>query len=307
MLRGTAVAKANKKPVAITHLRLDSELAGLNQVTAILRQQREEKALPRKVKKTAEARVGEATKRSSRWQAALRRVTKELSAAKTNERRQKLQAKIERYERLIVKNDAKRAKYAPIAALAQKRPIIVAPPNLIGTAKRIKQINAFLGSNENALAIAKLRGSPMALLIEKASAKGEELMAAQEIELAFMAISGALMFKPLSMERTSRGQYPDWPQRTCQAVAQYQKWANHWSARRKANMDYTMECIIAAVIDQRPIRSIAADLGFHHARIEKAVIGGLRDYAARAGWVDGKVAREWMDAAERTFNRRMAA
>lgn len=172
--------------------------------------------------------------------------------------------------------------------------------------KRIKAINAYLGSSENALAIAKLRGSPMALLIERASAKGEELMAAQEIELAYFAISGALMIRPLNMERVGRGRFPDWSARTSQAVQQYQSWANYWSIRKKAHLDHTLECVIAAVIDQRPIRVIAEDLGFQHKRIERAVLGGLRDYAARAGWVDGKIAQRWMEAAEQTFRRGVA-
>lgn len=173
--------------------------------------------------------------------------------------------------------------------------------------KRIKEINAYLGAHENALAQTRLRGSPMTLLIEKASAKGEELMAAQEIELAYMALAGALMFKPISMEKTSPGAKRDWSPRTTGVVQQYQAWANHWSQRRKAHLDYTLECVIAAVIDQRPIRVIGEDLGFHHTKIERAVLGGLRDYAARAGWVDGKIAKAWMEAAEQTFNRRVAA
>lgn len=173
-------------------------------------------------------------------------------------------------------------------------------------ARRIKLINAYLGARENALAEVRLRGSPMATLIERGSAKGEELAAAQEIELAFTAISGAMMFKPQSLERTDRGVRRDWSSRTADAVKQYQHWANHWSARRKACLDYTLECVIALVIDQRPVRAIGADLGFGHAKIERAVICGLRDYAARAGWVDGKIAAQWMDAAEETFARGVA-
>lgn len=178
---------------------------------------------------------------------------------------------------------------------------------LAGERRRIKEINAYLGSHEYALSHARLSGSPMALLIERGSAKGEEFHAAQEIELAFQAISGALMFKPLSMERTGRGVRQDWPKQTADAVQQYQAWATHWSARRKSHLDHTLECVVSAVIDQRPIRTIAADLGFDFRKIERAVLGGLRDYAARAGWVDGKIARAWMDAAELTFKRRAAA
>lgn len=173
--------------------------------------------------------------------------------------------------------------------------------------KHIKEINAYLGSAEYALTAKRLAGSPMYFLIEKGSAKGEELMAAQEIELAFMALAGGLMFKPLSLEKTSPGVRQDWSAKTANAVSQYQSWANHWSNRRKSHLDHTLECVIAAVIDQRPIRAIGEDLGFHHRKIERAVLGGLRDYAARAGWVDGKIARQWMDTAEQTFNRGVAA
>jgi hypothetical protein len=173
--------------------------------------------------------------------------------------------------------------------------------------QRIKTINAALGSGDNALTSIRLRGSPMALLIDKGSAKAEEMMAAQEIETAFFAISGALMFKPISMEKVDRShQAHNWSGKTSLAVRNYQAWANHWSDRKKQFLDHTMECVIAAVIDQRPVRVIAQDLGFGHAKIANAVINGLRDYAARAGWVDGRTAGQWMAAAEMTFKPRAA-
>lgn len=204
---------------------------------------------------------------------------------------------------------------ASIVAKQKPKPVVIAhlrlDHDLAGEnspeRRRIKIINAYLGDRENALAELKLRGSPMALLIEKASAKGEELMAAQEIETAWFAISGALMFKPLNMERVGGGRRPDWSPKTCQAVEQYQIWANHWSIRKKSHLDHTLECVIAAVIDQRPIRAIAEDLGFGHSKIERAVLAGLRDYAARAGWVDNALARKWIAEAEITFKRRAVA
>lgn len=196
---------------------------------------------------------------------------------------------------------------AQVAAKDKPKPVVInvmrldhklAGPPSSPEAKRIKEINAYLGSHEYALAHARLAGSPMAMLIEKGSAGGEEFQAAQEIETAWFAIAGALRIKPMSMERTSPGVRHDLPKRTADAIRQYQRWANHWSARRKSHLDYTLECVISAVIDQRPIRVIGEDMGFHHSKIERAVLCGLRDYAARAGWVDGKIARQWMDAAE---------
>jgi hypothetical protein len=173
--------------------------------------------------------------------------------------------------------------------------------------KRIIEINRYLGDRPNALAEAKLAGSPMTMLIEKGSAKGEELMAAQEIEEAFMAISGAMMFKPQTLEKIDKGRAPDWSIRTARMVERYQAFANHWSVRKKRDLDYTLQCVIELVVDKRPVRQIAEDLGFHHTKIERAVLAGLRDYAVRAGWVDGKLAGQWTAEAEATFADRRAA
>jgi hypothetical protein len=186
--------------------------------------------------------------------------------------------------------------------------------------RRIKEMNAFLESQQyisdqpgskgqsadaTKATIAKRRASPIVALVEAGKLGAEELSAARDIETAFMALSGALMFKPLSFVQHSKGKPPEWNGKTSKAVEQYRKWADRWTIRRKSHLDHTLECIIAAVIDQRPIRVIAQDLGFDFRRIERAVIAGLRDYAARAGWVDGKIAQAWMDAAEQVFSRRV--
>jgi len=167
--------------------------------------------------------------------------------------------------------------------------------------RRIKEINRYLGERDNAHTIVKLRSTPLAILIEKGSAKGEELMAAQDIETAFFAISGGLMYRSPQLEKIDKGHGQHWPASTEKAVKRYQAWANHWSKRRKTANDYTLECVIGAVIDQRPLRVIGEDLGYGRVRITRAVLSGLRDYAARAGWVEGKVAAIWIEAAEQTF------
>ena len=167
---------------------------------------------------------------------------------------------------------------------------------------RIIAINEALGDRPEALTAIRLRGTPMALLLDRGDAGGEELEAAQEIERAFMAITkGANLKAPSFEKRDPTYNAMDWGLKTIQAVRNYQTWANHWSIRRNKYHDYTLECVISAVIDQRPIRTIADDIGFHHTRIAKAVINGLRDYAARAGWVDHVTAGKWMVEAERVF------
>jgi hypothetical protein len=55
------------------------------------------------------------------------------------------------------------------------------------------------------------------------------------------------------------------------------------------------------VIDERAFHLIEADVGIRHGVAAKAVIAGLRDYAARAGWADARTAEAWTDAAEAVF------
>jgi hypothetical protein len=111
------------------------------------------------------------------------------------------------------------------------------------------------------------------------------------------------MIRGIDYERVDGGRSPDtpWPARVAHAVKRYQRFSTLWSDRNKQYGDPTLEILIAAVIDERPIRAIATDLGYRPARIERALIGGLRDYAARAGLVSGHAAQRWMDAAEAVF------
>lgn len=148
----------------------------------------------------------------------------------------------------------------------------------------------------------RLSGPPIARLVDSGKIKGEELRAAQEIDEAFMAISGALFIKPLNMERIDGGRgRVDWPARLADTINRYQEWANFWSNRRKQYLDYTLEIVIAAVIDERHVDAIAQDMGFARKRVTQAIIGGLRDYAARAEWIDAGEAARWKAESLLTF------
>lgn len=179
--------------------------------------------------------------------------------------------------------------------------------------KRVKAINALLakaqrktGDGEEIggtpLTVLKRRDSPVALLLDRHKIGAEEQRAAQELSEAFAALAGASMFKSQTLDRVDGGRAEsDWHYAVVKMVQTYQKFAAHWSIRAKRG-DPTLEIMIAAVIDERPVRTIAADLGFHHRRVENALIRGLRDYAARAGWLDHQLAARWKAEAGMTFN-----
>jgi hypothetical protein len=145
-----------------------------------------------------------------------------------------------------------------------------------------------------------VRGAKKPVDMEKFGS--HELEAAQEIEAAFMAISGGLTIKPMNFEKIDKGHSGDWPAALALKVKRYRNWADHWSMMAK-RCDPTMQIVIAAVIDQRTLRDIAADLGFAQKKIRSAVVRGLRDYAARSGWVSGGCVAKWKASAALTFDR----
>lgn len=150
--------------------------------------------------------------------------------------------------------------------------------------------------------IMKLREHPLAKLIKEQKLVPEAITAADEIHTAFHAIASRVMIRPGSLERIDgrgRGDMP-WPAKVSRAVANYQAFARHWTKR--ANLgDPMLQVLIAVVIDERSIRAVSEDLRFDHKRIKRAVISGLQDYAARAGYATGGVAGPWMDAAAHVF------
>lgn len=151
----------------------------------------------------------------------------------------------------------------------------------------------------------KRRKKPIEKLIDDGRLGPEALEAAQEIERAFFTIGRRLMVKGgLSLDRVDGGRGCEQivPASAAHAVANYQSWANHWSRRRKLLDDPMLEVVVSAVIDERPIRTIALDVARRHSLVERGIIAGLQDYAARAGVVTGGLAARWMAGAESIFS-----
>ena len=147
----------------------------------------------------------------------------------------------------------------------------------------------------------KMRARPVARLVEERKIGPEELQAAMDLTTAFHALTGMLWIKPQSFQKIDRAkESPFWPLRVAECVSDYTRFAQHWSARAKLG-DRTLEIVIAAVIDERAFSAIDADVGVRHGKAIQATIAGLRDYAARAGIMTGKVADDWIEQAAMVF------
>lgn len=171
-----------------------------------------------------------------------------------------------------------------------------------GINKIVKDATRVMGDGTEVSGYTALRmqQKPLARLIEAKKIGPQELQAASEIETAFMAMTDGLRIKPPSMEKLDRGKNHTERGSAIDAQQRYRSWAQHWSMLAKRG-DRTLEVVIAVVIDERCFRIVGYDLGIHHKTVKLACIRGLRDYAARAGWVEGKLAAQWKAEAGMTF------
>jgi len=145
---------------------------------------------------------------------------------------------------------------------------------------------------------------PLRTLLDARRIGPDELRAAEQIELAWLSITTGGRLVAASLERTIHGDSnKPWPIETVLAVRNYQQWANFWSAEHKRNRSPMLEVIWSAVIDERPISVIAADIGHGRARTARAIICGLRHYAAHARLITGDQARIWSAQAQHVFDR----
>lgn len=156
--------------------------------------------------------------------------------------------------------------------------------------------------------ILKFLAAPLVRLLDRRRIGTEEIRAAEDIAIAFHAQAGALMIKPPSLEKRDATYNAREPAFIIDAVNRYKRWARHWSLRAQRG-DRTLEIVIAVVIDERAFHVVEADIGIRHGLATKILIAALRDYAARAGWIDGRTGEAWIAAAEAMFvsRRRIAA
>jgi hypothetical protein len=150
---------------------------------------------------------------------------------------------------------------------------------------------------------------PLRTLLEARKIGAVELQAAEQIALAAFSVSTGGILHAVTLERVSYGRQNDspWPLHVVVAVRNYQRWQNHWSTEWKLTRNPMLEVIWSAVIDERPISAIAQDISHGRARTARAIICGIRHYAAWSDLVTGIQRQAWIAAAQHVFDRRLPA
>jgi hypothetical protein len=148
---------------------------------------------------------------------------------------------------------------------------------------------------------------PLRTLVDARKIGAVELQAAEQIALAVTAVTTRPRLVAAMLERVSYAWHGDnpWPAHIALAVHLYQGWAGYWSDEWKRTRNPMLETIWSAVIDERPISVIAEEIGYGRKRTQRAIIAGLRHYAAWANMVTGIQREAWLAAAQHVFDRRV--
>lgn len=151
--------------------------------------------------------------------------------------------------------------------------------------------------------VLKIGRSPVAWLVDQKKIGQEEVRSADEICEVYLSTFGVTMIRPPTLERHDRSHGYDGPNWLIDAEARYKRFANFWSGLWKSESNPMLDILIAGVVDERSLRSIEDDHRLKHGRAAKIIAAGLRDYAARAGWVDAKTVILWKSEARKVSRR----
>jgi hypothetical protein len=164
------------------------------------------------------------------------------------------------------------------------------------------------GTGQTILKLARHQ-PPLRTLLDARKIGPDELAAAEEIALAAFAVSTGGILRAAQLERIARARQGDndWPATVAIAVRNYQEWQRYWTAEWARTRNPMLEVVWSAVIDERPISVIAGDIGYGRKRTQRAIIAGVRHYAAFAGLVLGTQRQAWIAAAQQVFDRRLLA
>ena len=149
---------------------------------------------------------------------------------------------------------------------------------------------------------------PLATLVDGNEIGATELQAAEQIALAAFSVASGGILRAIDLTKIDRGRQNDipWPAHVAVAVRNYQDWQRHWTREHHLTGCPMLEVIWSAVVDERPISVIAQEIGHGRHKTTRAIICGLRHYAAWAKMVTGIQADRWLGEAQHVFNRRIA-
>lgn len=129
------------------------------------------------------------------------------------------------------------------------------------------------------------RKCSFARMCDRKEITGEMMQAAQEIDLVYMAISGALFGKSMPIEPRSPGNRGTMSDKVADAhINRFKPWADELSRRKKHGGPPCLEIVIDVVVDSRSLSDIDAERGWRNGFANYIVRRSLLEYAVKAKW-----------------------
>lgn len=129
------------------------------------------------------------------------------------------------------------------------------------------------------------RKTSFARMCDKREVTGEMLEAAQEIDMVYMAITGALFGRSMPLEPRSPGAKATMSDRIAEAhTRRFKPWADALSKRRNHGAPPSLELVIDVVVDGRSLSDIDAERGWRNGFGKYLVRRALLEYAVVARW-----------------------
>jgi hypothetical protein len=159
----------------------------------------------------------------------------------------------------------------------------------------------------NGFLLMKFREPKISRLVTNGKIGQVELQACDEIERVWQHLCAGLWLRGMRLgERVDRGISHDPPWFIEAYHDRYLPWAKAWTQRRVTHRDRTQEVVYDYLFSDACGKSIDADRNWPTGTAVRVFVGGLRDYAARAGWVDRGTGFKWTTAAQGIFPLKLA-
>jgi hypothetical protein len=145
-----------------------------------------------------------------------------------------------------------------------------------------------LDAGANPLTLARRRRPPLETMRAGKHIGPEEFRAAEAIATVWFVLTSGLWIKPLNMEKRDKGYGSYESQSAIDEERRYRAWATALAGKG------VLPVVIDAIVEEHPFTMIEQIHTLAPGNGMRTVKRGLRDYAARAGWVSHNVRNKWL-------------
>lgn len=153
----------------------------------------------------------------------------------------------------------------------------------------------------NGLTEGKFREPTLSRLVNSGRIGQDEIRAIEEIECVISVLCRGLFLHGYELREKLDRSTGSCPPLFLDAYPRYKRWANEWSDRKKRFGDMTLTVVHEILFSNRSGKDIDDEFNWRHGFALDIFVGGIRDYAASAGWIERNQSKKWHEVARSFF------